>query len=161
MVVRRIDRALWDQLFARTAASGRSLQARLREMVVSAISEGWLGTDLPLPSSRQLARDLGVARNTVLLAYRQLVDDEVLESRERSGYFVRQVERAPSCTEPASRHEPEGTIDWSTRVALRPTDQRNIAKPADWTNAPYPFLYGQSDPTLFPINDGGNARARR
>jgi hypothetical protein len=38
IVIRRIDRALWDQLFVRTTASGRPLQARLREMVVSAIS---------------------------------------------------------------------------------------------------------------------------
>ena len=58
-------------------------------MVISAISEGWLGADMPLPSSRLLARNLGVARNTVLLAYQQLVDEEVLEARERSGYFVK------------------------------------------------------------------------
>ena len=137
----------------RTAASGRPLQARLREMVVSAIGEGWLGTDMPLPSSRQLAKNLGVARNTVLLAYQQLVDEEVLEARERSGYFVRRNEREPACAKPAAQASSTATVDWPARLAIQPGSQRNIAKPADWINAPYPFLYGQSDPTLFPIND--------
>ena len=152
-LVRRIDQASWDRLFIRTSASGRPLQARLREMVVSAISEGWLSNDMPLPSSRQLARNLGVARNTVLLAYQQLVDEEVLEARERSGYFVRSSGQKLQC----SRHLPdvssEETVDWPRHLAMSPAEQLNIAKPADWLNFPYPFLYGQSDPTLFPIND--------
>ncbi len=152
-MARRIDHASWDRLFVRTAASGRSLQARLREMVVSAITEGWLGADMPLPSSRELAKNLGVARNTVLLAYQQLVDEEVLEARERSGYFVRPVERDPSATRPKSSESSGVALDWTARFAIRPSAQRNIAKPQDWINAPYPFLYGQSDPTLFPIND--------
>ena len=84
----RVDRVLWDRLFARTAATGWPLQARLREMMAAAISEGWLVPGTPLPSSRELAENLGVARNTVLLAYQQLVDEDLLESRERSGYFV-------------------------------------------------------------------------
>ncbi|MGI9437459.1 MAG: PLP-dependent aminotransferase family protein, partial [Geminicoccaceae bacterium] len=152
-MARRIDQASWDRLFVRTAASGRPLQARLREMVVSAISEGWLGADTPLPSSRQLARNLGVARNTVLLAYQQLVDEDVLEARERSGYFVRAGGRTRPCHEHLSRPPLTGTVDWSTRLAIHPGNQQNIAKPADWLNFPYPFIYGQVDPTLFPIND--------
>ncbi len=150
---RRIDQASWDRLFARTDATGRPLQSRLREMVVSAIDEGWLGTDMPLPSSRKLAQNLGVARNTVLLAYQQLVDEEVLESRERSGYFVRSTDHTLS---PADRIEATPANDiggWHERLAARPSAQRNIVKPTDWLNFPYPFLYGQFDPTLFPIND--------
>ncbi|MDH3665282.1 MAG: GntR family transcriptional regulator, partial [Alphaproteobacteria bacterium] len=152
-MARRIDQASWDQLFVRTAASGRPLQARLREMVVSAISEGWLATDIPLPSSRQLARNLGIARNTVLLAYQQLVDEEVLEARERSGYFVKSAGSAcPSASRPSE--ENRGTVvDWASHLAIRPAEQHNIVKPIDWLNLPYPFIYGQADPTLFPIND--------
>lgn len=151
MVVRRIAKASWDQLFVRTAESGRPLQARLREMIVGAIGDGWLSVDMPLPSSRQLARDLGVARNTVLLAYQQLVDEDVLEARERSGYFVRPGRWEQPTTRPAP--SPAATINWATRLTARPSCQRNIEKPIDWINKPYPFLYGQSDPTLFPIND--------
>ncbi|MGI9502402.1 MAG: GntR family transcriptional regulator, partial [Geminicoccaceae bacterium] len=152
-VVRRIDQASWDRLFDRTTASGRSLQARLREMVISAISEGWLGADVPLPSSRLLARNLGVARNTVLLAYQQLVDEEVLEARERSGYFVKSSsDRLPS-TNLTAKAMPGPAVDWSPHLTMAPSGQRNIDKPHDWLNFPYPFVCGQSDPTLFPIND--------
>src|SRR5688500_14870109 len=85
----RIDHASWDRLFARTATTGWTLQARLREMIVAAVGEEWLTFGGPLPSSRELAKNLGVARNTVLLVYQQLVAADFLESRERSGYFVR------------------------------------------------------------------------
>jgi len=119
-------------------------------MVVSAIGEGWLGADMPLPSSRQLARSLGVARNTVLLAYQQLVAEEVLEARERSGYFVRAGGWGPRLAEPPP--VPSARIDWAARLIARPSAQRNIDKPIDWINQPYPFLYGQSDPALFPVN---------
>lgn len=152
--MRRIEEASWDRLFARTVATGRPLQARLREMVVSAIDQGWLSADRPLPSSRALARNLGIARNTVLLAYQQLVDDEILQSRERSGYFVRPSAEAPAPAEPApAAPNPVAGGAWRGRFAARPSAQHNIAKPTDWLNFPYPFVYGQFDPTLFPIND--------
>lgn len=140
-MVRRIDLASWDRLFVRTVASGRPLQARLREMVVSAINEGWLTADVPLPSSRQLARNLGVARNTVLLAYQQLVDEEVLEARERSGYIVRSSGHGSPCANRAAATPMGALVDWTTHLAMRPSEQRNIAKPGDWLNFPYPFLY--------------------
>ncbi|MGI9511092.1 MAG: PLP-dependent aminotransferase family protein [Geminicoccaceae bacterium] len=152
-MARRIDHASWDQLFVRTAASGRPLQARLREMVTSAISEGWLATDMPLPSSRQLARNLKIARNTVLLAYQQLVDEDVLEARERSGYFVKSASSACPSAERSNKENAGAAVDWTGRLAIRPAEQHNIVKPADWLNIPYPFIYGQADPTLFPIND--------
>jgi GntR family transcriptional regulator/MocR family aminotransferase len=34
---------------------------------------------------------------------------------------------------------------------VRPGAQPNIEKPADWQSYPYPFVYGQIDPGLFPI----------
>ena len=150
---RRIENAWWDQLFAQSGATGRPLQARLREMVVAAVNEGWLPFDAPLPSSRELAQTLGVARNTVLLAYQQLVDEGFLESRERSGYFVRAEARPrqPVIDPPAGPSE--APPDWQQWLAVRPSAQRNLVKPADWLKYPYPFLYGQFDPTLFPIND--------
>ena len=152
-MARRIDHAAWDRLFARTAASGRPLQARLRKMVVAAVAEGWLAPDTPLPSSREMAQRLGVARNTVLLAYQRLIDEEVLEARERSGYFVRDVALAPGLGGGPTPSAANAVADWGDRLAVRPTKQRNIAKPQDWLKSPYPFLYGQFDPALFPIND--------
>ena len=44
--------------------------------------------EIPLPSSRELAKHLGIARNTVVLAYQQLIDEGYLVSRERSGNYI-------------------------------------------------------------------------
>src|SRR5687768_6661377 len=41
-----------------------------------------------LPSSRQLAQDLGVSRNTVLAAYEQLRAEGFIEARAAVGNFV-------------------------------------------------------------------------
>ena len=64
------------------------LQAQVREMLVAAILDGQLPGGAPVPSSRELANELGVARNTVVIAYQQLADEGFLLSRERSGHFV-------------------------------------------------------------------------
>jgi Predicted transcriptional regulators len=65
-----------------------SLQGQIRQMLVAAILDGQLLPDHALPSSRELADQLSVARNTVVLAYQQLVEEGYLISRERSGHFV-------------------------------------------------------------------------
>ena len=75
-------------LFRLNADRKESLQCQLREQIARAIIEGHLPTGEALPSSRRLAKELGVARNTVMLAYDQLLDDGYLVARERSGYFV-------------------------------------------------------------------------
>lgn len=77
-----------DLLFHLDREAGVTLQVQLRRRVVSAILGGQLPPGEALPSCRQLADRLGVARNTVMLAYQHLVDEGYLESRERSGYYV-------------------------------------------------------------------------
>ena len=53
-----------------------------------AILEGRLRPDTRLPSSRSLASDLGVSRNTVLSAYDQLMAEGYLVSRVGAGSYV-------------------------------------------------------------------------
>ncbi|MGW4644303.1 MocR-like pyridoxine biosynthesis transcription factor PdxR [Sphaerisporangium sp. NPDC004334] len=53
-----------------------------------AVRGGRLPPGTPLPSSRTLARDLGVARGTITQAYDQLVAEGYLASRPRSGIRV-------------------------------------------------------------------------
>ncbi len=43
------------------------------------------------------------------------------------------------------------SIDWDKRLARRPSIQRIVTKPRDWPSYRYPFIYGQIDPTLFPL----------
>jgi GntR family transcriptional regulator / MocR family aminotransferase len=52
------------------------------------IRAGGLGPAARVPSTRALARDLGVSRNTVLLAYEQLAAEGYLVSRHRGATSV-------------------------------------------------------------------------
>jgi GntR family transcriptional regulator / MocR family aminotransferase len=142
------DDEVWRSLFSGFAREGISLQSRIRRTVVGAIEAKRLPHNAQMPSGRQLAKVLGIARNTVVLAYQQLVDDGFLEARERSGYFV-SADWTPRKNAPAI---PTDQLQWSKRFRLHPTRQRNIIKPRDWLRYPYPFIYGQFDPGLFPTN---------
>jgi GntR family transcriptional regulator/MocR family aminotransferase len=67
--------------------------ARICERVRSAITSGAWALNSRVPSSRTLAKDLGVARNTVESALSQLVADGYLVRRRGAGSFV--AERLP------------------------------------------------------------------
>ena len=62
-----------------------SLQTQLRQRIIDAVLAGNFRPEDRLPSSRQLSKELGIARNTVTLTYQQLVADGYLVGRERSG----------------------------------------------------------------------------
>ena len=57
----------------------------------AAILSGELQGGIKLPSTRALAEELNVSRNTVLNAYRQLLAEGYLEGKEGSGTFVAQI----------------------------------------------------------------------
>jgi GntR family transcriptional regulator/MocR family aminotransferase len=53
---------------------------------------------------------------------------------------------------PALRDRPAPrAAAWEARLKLRPAAQRNIVKPANWQDLPFPFIYGQFDASLFPL----------
>ena len=145
---------MWKQLLQRSARDNMSLQGQIREMLVAAILDGQLPAGVPIPSSREMAEQLGVARNTVVLAYQQLADEGYLVSRQRSGHFVNTdivAARAGLRARPAQ--DALQATDWARRFRLRPSQQRSIVKPPDWQKYPHPFLYGQFDAALFPTAD--------
>ena len=130
-----------------------SLQTQIREALVSAILDGQLSRDEPIPSTRKMAKNLSVSRNTVVLAYQSLLDDGYLAAKERSGYYV--AEKALETVAPAKssgkRKSAAAGLDWAARLNKRPAAQENISKPMDWQSYAYPFIYGQVDHTLFPL----------
>lgn len=147
---------MWRQLFTLSNSGKVSLQHQLREMVVRAILDGHISVEKPLPSSRELAKQLGVARNTVVLAYQHLVDEDYLIARERSGYYANPVMLNGRLAKPATtENEParQNRLDWSRRLKVRLSRQRNIEKPLNWQKYQYPFICGQLDPDYFPLND--------
>jgi GntR family transcriptional regulator/MocR family aminotransferase len=126
-------------------------------MLVSGILDGIIPPGEPIPSSRNLANSLGVARNTVMLAYQQMVEEGYLISRQRSGYFVNKdilagrVNKANTQGSEPQKHNIKP--DWESLIQVKPSQQRSILKNQRWQEYPYPFIYGQLDPAQFPIND--------
>nr|MBP8007171.1 winged helix-turn-helix transcriptional regulator [Burkholderiales bacterium] len=84
----RSDTPMWSRLIPLVFEGRMSLQAQIREMLTGAILDGRLPTGVALPSTRELSQQLGVARNTVALAYELLVDEGYLVTRNRSGHYV-------------------------------------------------------------------------
>jgi GntR family transcriptional regulator / MocR family aminotransferase len=72
---------------------GQPAYVRICDRIRSAITSGSLAPNARLPSSRTLAKDLGVARNTVDWALGQLVADGYIVRRRGAGSFV--VPRLP------------------------------------------------------------------
>ncbi len=148
-----------DTLFHIQKGEVNSLQAQIRETLVSAILDRQLGHEEPLPSTRKMAKILGVSRNTVVLAYQSLIDDGYLVSRERSGYYVNGQIAEAACPgrietpRPVDPDTPHSGPNWKARFRVQPAAQENISKPLDWQSYPYPFIYGQVDHTLFPITE--------
>ncbi len=68
---------------------GQPIYRRLRDRVVEMILDGVLKEGDPLPSVRTVAADYRVNPLTILKAYQQLVDEELVEKRRGLGMFVR------------------------------------------------------------------------
>lgn len=134
-----------EQLFHLELNIGQNLRQQIHQQLVQAIECRQLPKDRPLPSSRRLAEQLGVSRNTVIRVYEQLISEGLIVARERSGYF-------PS---PHIAHEQptptNGHIQWSEHLVSHPSEQRNIVKPRHWQRYRYPFVYGQFDGHNFAL----------
>jgi len=128
-----------------------NLQSQIRQKLVDAILSGAFPESSKLPSSRKLAEQLGVARNTVVLAYEQLIEENYLESRQRSGIFVNHhilVGRVgfhgkPSATKVQDPH-------WFKRIRLNTQLENQFHWPSDWQKYPFPFIDGHFDSSLYP-----------
>ncbi|WBU36725.1 MocR-like pyridoxine biosynthesis transcription factor PdxR [Homoserinibacter sp. YIM 151385] len=154
---RRLAEPDWDRAASTfiDASSSEPLYRQLRRFIEASISSGDLRAGRPLPSSRYLAGALGVSRNTVSLAYQELIAMAVIESRPRSGLYPvpgrnGAGQHALPATDPAQPGT-RSTVDWRARLVPVPTNLPHAASFADWTSFPYPFLAGQPEPTQFPV----------
>ncbi|SDO24961.1 GntR family transcriptional regulator / MocR family aminotransferase [Lutimaribacter pacificus] len=127
--------------------SQATLQSRIQQMIAQGILSGRFRAGEKLPSSRKLAAHLGVSRITVTLAYTELVASDYLTARGRSGYYV--SENAPEPLPAATPRPQEDRIDWMRAIGQRFTGGATPEKPLDWARYRYPFIYGQTDASLF------------
>ncbi|GIN20654.1 MAG TPA: PLP-dependent aminotransferase family protein [Bacillus bacterium] len=75
--------------------SSEPLYLQLYQYFKDNIQTGGISSYKRLPSIRELANDLHVSRTTVQMAYQQLLAEGYIESKERSGYFVVDIDRDP------------------------------------------------------------------
>jgi GntR family transcriptional regulator/MocR family aminotransferase len=143
-----------------------------------AILGGALPRGCRLPSTRALARDAGLSRNTVLEAYAQLVAEGYAAPRAGSGTYVADTlpeealhaERVRSARagEPASgsRRNAAGAADGRRRSAWLARLRRAAPRPGlSWSlgseRLRYDFRYGEPSYSDLPITAWCRALARR
>ena len=69
-------------------SSDAPIQAQIVAQIRDLIDRGLLSSGTRVPSSRELSKQLGVARRTIMLAYEKLIAEGYLESRQSSATFV-------------------------------------------------------------------------
>jgi GntR family transcriptional regulator / MocR family aminotransferase len=109
--------------------------------LLEAIRSGRVGAGDRLPPTRALARDLGVARNTVATAYERLAAEGFLDARVGAGTYVTDL-AAPV---PAPRRA--GALHPRTGWTFRP-----LPVSGEHPAPPHDFRVGIPDASLFPFD---------
>ncbi|MDI5971352.1 PLP-dependent aminotransferase family protein [Streptomyces sp. SL13] len=135
--------------------TGTRVRAGLENALRDAVRDGRLAAGTRLPSSRTLAADLGIARNTVADAYGQLIAEGWLTARQGSGTRVAPGRPGPPDGPRTRRSERPATV--------RPATQANVTTPSEQTltraglmsfpqetRLPYDLRPGSPDLSSFP-----------
>ncbi len=134
-----------------TLPLARQIQLHLERL----INQGLLVPGVKLPATRELAKDLGVNRTTVALAYDELVAGGWARAHVGQGTFV--ADRVPAASElprqTAPRFDWTGLLSKSSQVAAADSRRRQ-----SYSQAPRPapglisFAGGMPDSGLFPTD---------
>jgi len=127
---------------------GGPLHRRVYLALKTKIRGGGLGPAARVPSTRALARDLGVSRNTVMLAYEQLAAEGYLVSRHRGATSVARVAPARPAPGPARSvaTRPAAISAYARRLTARLDLSPGHPRPAPR----YDFRYGRPGVDEFP-----------
>jgi GntR family transcriptional regulator/MocR family aminotransferase len=146
-----------------TLDAGLSVARAVACALRDAIAEGRLAPGDALPSSRDLAAQLGVARNTVLAAVAILADEGVVETRPAAGTFVAASAVASAAASAAARPQqaapgayPFPLTDWARRLPSR----LGVVEGAG-AGAPLDFRPGLPDLRTIPFDEWRRSAARK
>lgn len=128
-------------------SSGTSLYRQIYEQLRAAILNGQLVAGTAIPASRAMARQLGVARNTVLAALEQLTAEGFLDARQGSGTVV-SGRLARELTQAVSAPTP--TVERMHRLSSAGRALASLRRDAEFGEAPRPFMPGIPDLSAFP-----------
>jgi GntR family transcriptional regulator/MocR family aminotransferase len=151
-------------MFLKLTRSGL-LHLQIYQALRAAILSGKLPAGARLPSSRALATEVGVSRNTVLLAYDQLLGEGYAVSRHGSGTYVPDALPTAAAALAASPvRAPESARPGRRRASPAPPTPPSLSRLGrvldgwspvpTWaprsTRLPYDFRYGRPAPADFP-----------
>ncbi len=122
---------------------------RVYEAIRRAITEQVLPSGSRLPSTRSLAADLSVSRNTILAAFDQLLDEGYVEARTGSGTYVayNQPDEFAKNLQETTPLNVDGTIGLSKRGMAASGLPGSLPN----NHEVQPFTPGDDDYSRFPI----------
>jgi GntR family transcriptional regulator/MocR family aminotransferase len=127
-------------------ASG-PLYRRVYHVLKSMIRDGRLAPSARLPSTRELATDLRISRNTVMLAYEQLLAEGYVVSRNRATTSV--ANALPTSVRPSSPR-PKAARPAAVSAYARRLTRLLGTPPGRSTSLRYDFRYGEPSVDEFP-----------
>jgi GntR family transcriptional regulator/MocR family aminotransferase len=133
----------------------QQLYVQLREAILS----GELKCGMQLPSTRALASELNISRNTILSAYRQLLDEGYLESLPGSGTYVARMLPDSMLATPAGnsseslRQPQKRQLQFARTVKLQlAVSQLPAVSPGSGSKMPRPFRPEMPALDVFPYS---------
>src|SRR4029453_2484254 len=140
-----------DAMLLNLRETSGPLYRRVYHALKGMIRAGRLGPAARVPSTRALARDLGVSRNTVMLAYEQLAAEGYLVSRHRGATSVAAVAPPRRVAVPAgpASERPAPVSAYARRLTAR-LDLPPARPPGPRPALRYDFRYGRPAVDEFP-----------
>lgn len=80
--------SIFDKIQFLEASRSLSKHEKLIQGILDAIDDEILAANDPLPSVNTMVKKLGYARETIVKAYKELIERGVIASKNRKGYFV-------------------------------------------------------------------------
>ncbi len=131
----------------------RPLQVQLYETIRQLILSGALKAGQRLPSSRAIAIQLGIARNTAVLAYERLVAEDYIAARTKAGIYVNH--KLPD-TSVLVRNAHSETVSTGRRIRLGKNPAFSGRTPELWkekgARPQFDFFVGRPHPQSFPTS---------
>ncbi|MDN2564867.1 PLP-dependent aminotransferase family protein [Aquibium sp. A9E412] len=131
------------------AQGTQSLQRTVYERIAAAILDGHLRPGDRLPSTRELAKSLGIGRNTVTWAVEQLAVEGFVETRHGSGTFVSM--QLPDAPRP-NGDDAAGRAAAVARIARRAERYAAVARSLRVPQRPVPFRINMPAVDDFPVS---------
>lgn len=127
------------------------LHRQIYDAFRTAVTQGQLRSGQRIPSSRELADELGISRFPVVNAYAQLLTEGYLETRVGAGTVISRIlpERRLQAAAPSIRPRKQ---PMAPRPMANRTAKLSLSKPLPWLRGTGGFRVGEVASDIFPFN---------